>query len=163
MVENINIEPLEITTDKNPLPNGKIHEVEKVKSDVKSDVVEVQENDEISPAQEKKPRRKRGQRGGKNIKKRVGFVEPTTDVDEEEPGDPGDRNGYVHVALPKEISKDIPVNDQGNHAIDGLVVTDRLLGTTLHSSLTYRKRQSRHFCLRRNLGRNQSCRQTHAN
>jgi hypothetical protein len=130
MVENINIEPLEITTDKNPLPNGKIHEVEKVKSDVKSDVVEVQENDEISPAQEKKPRRKRGQRGGKNIKKRVGFVEPTTDVDEEEPGDPGDRNGYVHVALPKEISKDIPVNDQGNHAIDGLVVTDRLLGTT---------------------------------
>jgi hypothetical protein len=124
IVENIDTEQLEITAEKNPVPNGKIHEVE----EVKSNVVEVQENDEASPAQDKKPRRKRGQRGGKNIKKRVGFVEPTTDVDDEEPGDPGNGNGYVHVSLPKEAPKDIPVNDQGNRAIDGLVVTEKLLG-----------------------------------
>jgi hypothetical protein len=97
------------------------------KEENKVDIVEVQEIDEAAATVEKKPRRKRGQRGGKNNKKKVGFVEPTTDVDEEDHGET-DGTGFVKIASSKEIPKDIPVNDQGNHAIDGLVVTEKLLG-----------------------------------
>jgi hypothetical protein len=95
--------------------------------ETKVDIIEVQENDEAAATVDKKPRRKRGQRGGKNNKKKVGFVEPTTDVDEEDHGEL-DGSGFVKIASSKEIPKDIPVNDQGNHAIDGLIVTDKLLG-----------------------------------
>lgn len=79
-------------------------------------------DDEV-PAQPEKKRRKRGQRGGKNNKKKVGFADP--DGDDDDQGENGEPNGTVQaVAIPK----DIPLNDQGNHNIDGLTVTDNLLG-----------------------------------
>jgi hypothetical protein len=164
-VENIHVEEAsipEISMEKIPVVNGNSNQGIQGE-ELKVDIVDVPENDDTAPAPEKKPRRKRGQRGGKNNKKKVGFVEATTDVDDEEQGEGGDGNGYIHVSLPKEVPKDIPVNDQGNHAIDGLVVTDKLLGISLLNVLTNRQRKSGHICLRRDLGRHQSRRQTHAN
>jgi len=90
------------------------------------EVIDNLDNDDSPVSAEKKPRRKRGQRGGKNNKKKVGFVEPTTDLDEE--NDAIDVNGFVHVIPPKEPLRDDQVNDQGIQIIDGLTVTDKLLG-----------------------------------
>lgn len=113
----------EITIEKQPLLNRDVQD-HVVPQETTMDVVDAQESNEVPPAPEKKPRRKRGQRGGKNNKKKVGFLEPTTDVDEEDQGD----EGFVQVASSSAIPKDIPLNDQGNHTIDGLTVTDKLLG-----------------------------------
>lgn len=93
----------------------------------RTEVVEVQENDETAPPPERKQRRKRGTRGGKNNKKKVGFVEPTTDVDEEDHVE-SEGNGDVHNPPNNITSKDIPVSDQGNYTIEGLTITDKLLG-----------------------------------
>jgi serine/threonine-protein kinase/endoribonuclease IRE1 len=119
----------EITMEKEPMLHGSQDEIPSEETSV--DVVDMQQNHELepgpepAPAPEKKPRRRRGQRGGKNNKRKVGFIEPTTDVDEE---DPVDENGYVQVASSSASPKDIHLNDQGNHTIDGLTVTDKLLG-----------------------------------
>ena len=121
----------EIITEKQPVENGDVDDPE-----AKVETTEPGA-DENAPAQERKPRRKRGQRGGKNNKKKVGFVEPTTDVDDEEQGENGGTNGFVHVQPPKEIPKDIPLNDQGNHSIDGLIVTDKLLGSGSQGTFVY--------------------------
>jgi hypothetical protein len=129
IVENVDSEPVrEILIEKVTGLSNEIHKVDEHKADV-----EIQQNDDSIPAPEQKTRRKRGQRGrgGKNNKKKVGFVEATTDVDDEDQGDPDDGNGYVHVSRPKEIPKDIPVNDQGNHGIDGLTVTENILGNSI--------------------------------
>ena len=67
---------------------------------------------------EKKPRRKRGQRGGKNNKKKVGF-EPAAEVEDDQKDD--------HETEP--APKDLVVGSQGNHTVDGLTVTDKLLGS----------------------------------
>ena len=37
-------------------------------------------------------------------------------------------NGYVHVPSPNMVPKDTHANDQGDYYIDGLIVTDKLLG-----------------------------------
>jgi hypothetical protein len=87
-----------------------------------------QQNEEAS-APERKVRRKRGQRGGKNNKKKVGFVEPTTDVDEEDLADVS--SSYVQVRSPTPVPKELPMNDQGNYTIEGLTITDKLLGMSL--------------------------------
>lgn len=91
--------------------------------------VDSQEIDEAVPVLEKK-RRKRGQRGGRNNKRKVGFAEPTTDIDEDELGQ--NKNEPNHGMLAKGIPKESPVNDQGDLPIDGLVITDRLLGIQSH-------------------------------
>ena len=124
MVENtIEAPEEEILLEKQPIPNGEVQD--EVGDETTADVVDVQGSDETAPAPERKPRRKRGQRGGKNNKKKVGFIEPTTDVDEE---DQGDENGHIQASSSNAIPKDIPLNDQGNHTIDGLTVTEKLLG-----------------------------------
>ena len=89
--------------------------------------IENQQGGETS-APERKARRKRGQRGGKNNKKKVGFVEATTDVDEEDSADIA--NGYVQIQHPTLVLKELPMNDQGNYTIEGLTITDKLLGRT---------------------------------
>ena len=105
-----------------PVSKGEFH----TESEGIVEAVDTLDNDEGALAVEKKPRRKRGQRGGKNNKKKVGFVEPTTDLDEE--NEATDVNGFVHVTSPKEPLRDDQVNDQGIQIIDGLTVTDKLLG-----------------------------------
>ena len=149
VVENIEETPPEIIVEKSPIVVEEVTNA--VPKATRSDaVVEAHENDEAAPAPEKKPRRKRGQRGGKNNKKKVGFTE---DVDEEDQGD--EPNGFVQVPLPNGIPRDIPLNDQGNHTIDGLTVTEKLLGIYACICLRInqcRQRQSRDVCLRRNLG-----------
>ena len=77
VVENIEETPREVIIEKPPVSNNEVsNEIqETTRTDV---VVEVQENDEAAPAPEKKPRRKRGQRGGKNNKKKAGFTEDGT-------------------------------------------------------------------------------------
>jgi len=88
---------------------------------------------EDAPALPEKKRRKRGQRGGRNNKKKVGFVDATTDVDDDDQGEVGEPNGTVQVANSSTAGpKDVPVTDQGNHTIDGLTVTDKLLGSPSH-------------------------------
>jgi serine/threonine-protein kinase/endoribonuclease IRE1 len=104
-----------ISDDKLPVSNE--HADDRGSSQITADA-QVQEINDNNPALEKKPRRKRGQRGGKNNKRRVEFVEPTTDGDEEKRDD--------NEADP--LPRDLPLNDQGNHTIDGLTVTDKLLG-----------------------------------
>ena len=91
----------------------------------KTESIEHQQNGESS-APERKVRRKRGQRGGKNNKKKVGFVEPTTDIDEEDLADLA--GGYVQVQSPPPAPRELPMNDQGNYTIEGLTITDKLLG-----------------------------------
>jgi hypothetical protein len=91
----------------------------------KTESVENQQNGEAS-APERKVRRKRGQRGGKNNKKKVGFVEATTDVDEEDLADVA--SSYVRVQSPTPVPRELPMNDQGNYTIEGLTITDKLLG-----------------------------------
>jgi hypothetical protein len=125
VVENIEETPQEIVIEKPPVPVEQLsNEIqEATRPDV---IVEAQENDEPAPAPEKKPRRKRGQRGGKNNKKKVGFTE---DVDDDDQGE--EANGFVQVPMPNAIPKDMPLNDQGDYTLDGLTVTDKLLGTYL--------------------------------
>lgn len=125
VVENIEETAQEVVVEKLPVPIEQVsNEVpEATRTDV---VVEIRENDEAAPALEKKPRRKRGQRGGKNNKKKAGFTE---DGDEEDQGE--EVHGFVQVPLPNAIPKDIPLNDQGNHTLDGLTVTGKLLGMYL--------------------------------
>ena len=94
----------------------------------KTESIENQQNGEGS-APERKVRRKRGQRGGKNNKKKVGFVEGTTDVDEEDLADVA--SSYVQVQSPTPVPRELPMNDQGNYTIEGLTITDRLLGMSL--------------------------------
>jgi len=125
VVENIEENPQEIVIEKPPVP---IEQVPKeIQATTRTDVVEVQEIDEAAPAPEKKPRRKRGQRGGKNNKKKVGFTEDVDEEDQEE-----EVNGFVQVPTSNAIPKDIPLNDQGNYTLDGLTVTDKLLGIYLY-------------------------------
>jgi hypothetical protein len=118
----------EITIEKQPLLNRDVQD-DVVLQEATMDVIDAQGRNDVPPAPDKKPRRKRGQRGGKNNKKKVGFIEPTTDVDEEDQGD----EGFAQVASSSAIPKDIPLNDQGNHTIDGLTVTDKLLGSLPYS------------------------------
>ena len=144
---------------------------------------------EDAPALPEKKRRKRGQRGGKNNKKKVGFVDAATDVDDDDQGEIGEPSGAVQVSnSPTAGPKDSLTNDQGNHNIDGLTVTDKLLGSPSHplpalerffiflgfefitsrygfTSVTNFCRQwkSRNVCVRRNLGGYPRRRQTHAN
>ena len=88
--------------------------------------------DDAAALPEKK-RRKRGQRGGKNNKKKVGFVDATTDVNDDDQGELAEPNGTVQVFNSSTAGpKDIITNDQGNHNIDGLTVTDKLLGSPSH-------------------------------
>ena len=94
----------------------------------KTESIENQQNGEAS-APERKVRRKRGQRGGKNNKKKVGFVEGTTDVDEEDMADI--TSSYVQVQSPTPVPRELPMNDQGNYTIEGLTITDKLLGMSL--------------------------------
>ena len=98
-----------------------------VPNETTMDIVDVQGSDETAPAPEKKPRRKRGQRGGKNNKKKVGFIEPTTDVDDDDQGDENGDIGRSSNVIPKDVS---PL-DQGFHQIEDLTITDKLLGNIL--------------------------------
>jgi len=91
---------------------------------VNDNKAEAAEEGENGPPAEKKPRRKRGQRGGKNNKKKVGFAGTTTEGDDDE----HDENNEITSPLPKDPAQDMPLNDQGNYTIDGLTVTDKLLG-----------------------------------
>jgi hypothetical protein len=59
----------------------------------------------------------------------VGFVEGTTDVDEEDLGDIA--SSYVQLQSPTPVPRELPMNDQGNYTIEGLTITDKLLGTSL--------------------------------
>lgn len=131
--------PQEIVTIEKALPpvpvaNGDVHTKPE---EAVVEPIDNHDNDEAAVAAEKKPRRKRGQRGGKNNKKKVGFVEPTTDVDDE--NDAADGNGFVHVTIPKEPLRDglVNINDQGNQVIDGLTVTDKLLGSGSQGTFVY--------------------------
>ena len=117
----------------------------------KTESIENPHNGESS-APEKKARRKRGQRGGKNNKKKVGFVEPTTDVDEEDITDLA--TNYVQVQVPTPAPRELPMNDQGNYTIEGLTITDKLLGmNTLVTTVNFNRQwKSGDFCIRRNVG-----------
>jgi len=108
--EKTDIDPVQDETSSNHVVN-----------DNKAEAAEEGEN---GPPAEKKPRRKRGQRGGKNNKKKVGFAGTTTEGDDDE----HDENNEITSPLPKDPAQDMPLNDQGNYTIDGLTVTDKLLG-----------------------------------
>jgi serine/threonine-protein kinase/endoribonuclease IRE1 len=119
------------------IPNGNAIEItpedKKTDGNKTEDPRETQESEEANPSIEKKPRRKRGQRGGKNNRKKVGFVEPVTDVDDDAAEG---ENGFVHVSHPKP-SPELSVNDQGHRVIDGLIVTDKLLGSGSQGTFVY--------------------------
>ena len=109
-----------------------------------------------NPSNPEKKRRKRGQRGGKNGKKKI--LEPMAEVDV---GEYSDKHRLV--ASTSADAKELSTYDHGTHTIDGLTITDNLLGAT-HSpnplaktNMCYRQRKPRNFRLRRDLGRN-SCR-----
>jgi hypothetical protein len=122
VVENIEETPQEVVIEKPLVSNNEV--ANEIQGTTRTDVVvEVRENDEAAPALEKKPRRKRGQRGGKNNKKKAGFTE---DGDEEDQGE--ETNALLHEPISNATPKDIALNDQGNHTLDGLIVTDKLLG-----------------------------------
>jgi hypothetical protein len=77
-------------------------------------------NDPAALNPEKK-RRKRGQRGGKNGRKKVN--EPMTEIDVGEYNDKQQFNASTGAA-----TKELCSYDHGTHTIDGLTITDNLLG-----------------------------------
>ena len=108
---------------------------------------EVAEGGENGPPAEKKPRRKRGQRGGKNNKRKVGFAEPTTEGEDDDHGE--NNEDIAPPPLLKDPPRELPQNDQGNYTIDGLTVTDKLLGTTFFLELFLHVRfwKPRNICI----------------
>jgi len=114
-----------------------------------------------NPSNPEKKRRKRGQRGGRNGKKKV--PEPMAEVDVGEYSDK-----HPLIGSTSADAKELSAYDHATHTIDGLTITDNLLGAA-HSpnplaktNMCCRQRKPRNFRLRRNLGGNPCRRKTNA-